>query len=369
MNYELIRQFYDLLEDEESRYIFKCRIEYLFTGNREYLRKMTLGANNFHPVRRMANYTDLWMRAHANDGLILYGAGELSTEILKNILDHNINVLAFCETSADRCKEKNFIHLGYPLISLPQLLGDRRYSACPIVISTFLYQAQIADMLLNSNISHERLFVIDGIYNSTNYVYKGSYFSQEFLPPIENEVYVDAGCYDGNTIRQFSNFCKGNYVSIFGFEPHPENYKITIENIDRWGIERTNVIQKGSWSSQGEYSFVLEYGTGAEGARISDGGQAMVETTSIDSLVGDSKVTFIKMDAEGAELESLKGAINTISKHKPRLAVCVYHKPEDILEIPEFLMELNKDYKYYLRHHNYLQDHADIAIDTVLYAV
>jgi len=77
-----------------------------------------------------------------------------------------------------------------------------------------------------------------------------------------------------------------------------------------------------------------------------------------------NKATIIKMDVEGAELEALKGAYNTIKNYKPRLAICVYHKPSDIIDIPGFILQINDGYKLYLRHHR-----ADIADDTVLYAI
>ncbi len=68
------------------------------------------------------------------------------------------------------------------------------------------------------------------------------------------------------------------------------------------------------------------------------------------------------MDVEGAELKSLIGAKNTIIKNKPRLAICVYHKPEDICEIPEYILSLVPEYKFYLRHY------SSINWETVLYA-
>jgi hypothetical protein len=69
------------------------------------------------------------------------------------------------------------------------------------------------------------------------------------------------------------------------------------------------------------------------------------------------------MDIEGAELEALKGASETIIKHKPNLAISLYHKPQDLWEIPNFIKSLRNDYKFYLRSHGHL------TFDSVLYCI
>lgn len=74
-------------------------------------------------------------------------------------------------------------------------------------------------------------------------------------------------------------------------------------------------------------------------------------------------MTFIKMDIEGAELAALKGAKNTIKMYKPKLAICVYHNPLDIIEIPKLIKEIEPSYKLYLRHY------SKFYSDTILYAI
>ena len=89
-----------------------------------------------------------------------------------------------------------------------------------------------------------------------------------------------------------------------------------------------------------------------------------VEADSIDNVVKyDGSPIFIKMDIEGSELAALKGAVKTIVRGGTMLAVCVYHKPEDLFTIPQYIMSLNKKYKLYMRHYR------DFSYDTVLYAI
>ena len=89
----------------------------------------------------------------------------------------------------------------------------------------------------------------------------------------------------------------------------------------------------------------------------------IIWTAAIDDIVGEEKVTFIKLDVEGAELKALQGAEQTIRRYRPRLAVSIYHKPEDVIEIPKYILSLHEDYRMYIRHYQMS------ACETILYAV
>lgn len=73
--------------------------------------------------------------------------------------------------------------------------------------------------------------------------------------------------------------------------------------------------------------------------------------------------TYIKMDIEGAETEAIIGAERTIRNYKPKLAICLYHKAEDIFMIPLLIHKINSSYRMYIRHY------SDCKTDTLLYAV
>jgi len=95
---------------------------------------------------------------------------------------------------------------------------------------------------------------------------------------------------------------------------------------------------------------------------ICESGSTVIRTMPIDRVARE-KVTFIKMDVEGAELESLMGAHDTILRDRPKLAVCIYHKYEDMVRIPLYIKSLAPDYRLYVRHY------SNNASETVLYAV
>jgi hypothetical protein len=77
-----------------------------------------------------------------------------------------------------------------------------------------------------------------------------------------------------------------------------------------------------------------------------------VSVRPLDSIIPpEEKVTYIKMDIEGAETKALFGAKRIIQQHKPRLAICLYHNPEDYFNIPLLIKEFVPEYKIYMRHH------------------
>ena len=91
-------------------------------------------------------------------------------------------------------------------------------------------------------------------------------------------------------------------------------------------------------------------------------GTEKVPADSIDHVLNGERATFIKMDIEGSEYQALLGAEQTIKKYHPRLAISLYHKPEDVLEIPYLIHKMNPDYRFIIRHY------ASNMTETVLYA-
>jgi FkbM family methyltransferase len=181
-----------------------------------------------------------------------------------------------------------------------------------------------------------------------------------FLHLNRNGVFVDCGAYDGDTTIMFNKLMLNKYGvggGIYAFECD----RLNVEKFKKNTVHLKNIriIEKGCWSEKKQLSFFSE---GTMNSKIIENGEFQIEVDSIDNIVQD-EISYIKMDIEGAELEALKGARNTILKYKPQLAVSVYHKQEDLITIPQYILSLNQNYKLFLRHY------GDISVDTVLYAI
>lgn len=174
------------------------------------------------------------------------------------------------------------------------------------------------------------------------------------------ETFLDCGAFNGDTILAYNQFTAGKFKKIIAFEPELENANKIKENTG--GIHDIHIISKGLWEKETTLNFTSD----SSASRVEENGTSSVEVTSIDSIMNGEQVSFVKMDIEGAEYEAMRGAEKTIRKWMPKLAICVYHKCDDIFKFIAFLDEFKSEerkYVFYLRHH------TCAAYETVLYAV
>ena len=174
----------------------------------------------------------------------------------------------------------------------------------------------------------------------------------------DEEVYVDLGAYRGDTIEEFLYKTKARYRKIIALEPDKKNFDKLVDNFG--SLENAEFINKASWSDErllnfsgggGRNSSVL----GTDGTLYGDAAET-VHTTAVDLIPGAIDATFIKMDVEGAEAETLAGLKNTLKNTKPKLQVSAYHRITDLFTLPVLIREINPDYRIYLRHHPYIPD-------------
>lgn len=186
------------------------------------------------------------------------------------------------------------------------------------------------------------------------------HYFPDFIPFSRQESVIDCGAYTGDTLEMFLKNA-GDVKRYFAFECDPNNF----EKMQSKFGGKDNIVLLPYGVSDSERIAYMD-SDGGTASLVSETGENAIKLTTIDHVVNDYQCgcTYIKMDIEGAELAALRGAEQTIRKHRPKLAICVYHKAEDLWTIPQYILSLNPEYKLYLR--KYV---SPFSCELVLYAV
>ena len=227
------------------------------------------------------------------------------------------------------------------------------------VLSKYNLQTIGFPITLYSNI----IALFDG-YIAQQYAY---HTSEVDIGVQEGDLVIDAGGCWGDTALYFAQHV-GPKGKVFSFEFTPGNVAIMKKNLELNPAlkDSITIVENPLWDESGTPVCFAERGPGSRvDLNSSDSFTGKVNALSIDAWSQKeriNKVDFIKMDIEGAELRALKGALGTLRRCKPKLAIALYHNPEDFRTIPAFLASLGLGYKFYIGHKTIY------AEETVLFA-
>ncbi len=188
------------------------------------------------------------------------------------------------------------------------------------------------------------------------------YFPADLVTFLPDEVFVDCGAYDGDTIRALLSSPNPFSGSIVAFEPDPANFlKLQKYVMDLPpSLRQSAVVHAAAVGAR--RSKVRFEASGTEASAVGTGDTA-VDCVTLDETLGDLVPTYIKMDIEGSELDALRGAQRTISANLPVLAVCSYHRQDHLWQIPLLIHSFSDQYRFFLRPH-----HLEVW-DLVCYAI
>ena len=365
---------------------------------------MILGAN-------MPKTSDLWTYLKNTDKKILmYGMGNGADKILaicerygievcdffasdgfvRGHLFHGKRVLSYSE-ACERYGKENMIVLLSFASSLPDVLANiyRIADECELyapdvpVCGTNLFDMDfyrknlskilaVYDSLADQASKDVYRSVIDYKLSGDISYIKDTHsdFSEAYrlLGAESFERIADLGAYNGDTLREIAPYVP-NLKSAVAFEPDRRNHKKLSEYAETVEAFRITPLKLAAWSEKATLQFD---GSGNRNSTlVSDGIEVNkpakiveVEADSLDNILGGERVDYIKYDVEGSEREAILGSVRTIEKYAPALMVSLYHRSEDIFELPLLLCERFPDYKLYVRRREYIP-----AWDTVLVAV
>lgn len=193
--------------------------------------------------------------------------------------------------------------------------------------------------------------------------HENSYFPSDIFTILPDEVFVDCGAFDGDTVKQLIERVDSRFRRIHAIEADPLSLDQLRLGLSEMRTEIQKRVQIHSCAVGAVRSQVFFDITGTVDSKMREEGGVRVECIPLDELFSSLPVTMIKMDIEGAEYEALHGAARTIQRDRPVLAICVYHGQSDIWRIPLFVKTLVPEYSFYLR--SYEGD----GFQTVMYAI
>lgn len=330
--------------------------------------------------------------------LVLFGAGDCGHVVFQMLHNANIEVLCFCDNKTDG---RTDTETGLKIAALDDLLDKAKdlmilicvvnKEACQSIYGQLLgkgiarnqirvmteYYDRLSDTYFETNLENykkayglleddrsrqiylarmKKVFLMTSISEIVS-PSQDEYFDEKVILS-DHEVFVDCGGFDGSTSVRFIERCRGCYSNIIIFEPERCKKSMIEENM---GKNHYELYLAGVWSQSARLNFDA-LTTNASHISETDSGY-QIDVVALDETIYEKNPTFIKMDIEGAEQEALKGCRRIIKEYKPKLAVCIYHKPEDLYEIPSLIKRLNPEYKLYVR------QYSDSRYETVLYAL
>ena len=363
----------------------------------ERLRQIEKGADIMEfqsQIQMMTNMIErevLWLRKHIGSlyerKIAIFSAGNYAQrfyDILKN--EHNITAEFFIDNnpaldgnkihekpvlrnpweSIDNFKADYFILISTSAANYRQIAKQLDDVGVPYISSdTFLTvhlwnRIKAISDLLDNDISKTSYLGLIWYYLTyeLNYILSSSsqYFAIKQFAQSINETICDVGAFVGDVTEEYIRRGMGNCI-IYAFEPDRKNLRALETRVHRinseWALDNDviHIVPECVGREEGTVCFTE---TGSYDSYICDGASGGVEVRmrTIDGFFSDKQLpTLIKVDKEGAEIDLLMGAADTIRKEKPKLAICIYHKIYDAVQIPEYIHQICPEYKFAVRNH------------------
>jgi FkbM family methyltransferase len=176
------------------------------------------------------------------------------------------------------------------------------------------------------------------------------YFPSDLVSVEDDEVFVDCGAFDGDTMASFLRDRGDAFGRFIAFEADPANFEKLRGSVSKLpsSLQQKIVISPLAVGARREK--VRFAATGTESSAVGQG-TLEIDCAPLDDIVTDTNPTWIKMDIEGSEPDALIGARNIITSHSPTLAICVYHQQNHVWRIPLLMSDMSSEYRLFLRPH------------------
>lgn len=173
-----------------------------------------------------------------------------------------------------------------------------------------------------------------------------SYFDMDLLKINEEEVFVDLGAWKGDTVDDYIETYGNKFKKIYTYEILEQNINILKQ---KFSHNRRIIVRPVGVSDKKGMMYLSDNGTTDAQSLVREGNKE-IETVILDEDITE-KITFLKMDIEGAERDAILGAKKHIKEDRPKMAISIYHSNEDLIYIFNLIRSIQPEYKFYLRYY------------------
>ena len=298
----------------------------------------------------------------AKQGSKIEGITVISPEQLKSLAPYTVFIAARHAVVPIR---KQLTNLGLPSISFDAFFVSNNLDKIKNVRDNLLNDdrsKQVYDSVLKAMLTGNKTYCAE--------VMEGQqYFALPAFQNADRVHFVDAGAYVGDSVEKFIWANNGVFGHIYAFEPgifqfHALNKRVT-RLIEEWALQGTDItlIHAGLGKEDKELSIAVNRDQLQSSSFLSTNEveKTSVPVFSLDNYLSGRPATFIKADIEGMEMDMLFGAKKTIEEFRPCMALSIYHRPEDIYQIADYVHSIVPEYRMAVR------QHAPMLMDTTLY--
>ncbi len=340
---------YSKLCDDLSRRIYRAGISYNLTKDEKCLDDTMTELF----CRRCKDDLVTFCRKKSEE-IYIFGIGTWGTRIYNVCKDNGIVINGWIDNSG-KVDQKNGLKVLKPgEISNPDVTR--------VIVSVEKYSVEIIKQLRELGFSDDNIYDLGTVIrNQAKELELLQYFDLEEMKSDGHDVFVDCGAFDGMSTERFVQWADNKYDKIYMFEANTELYETSKDISNRHA--NCVLINKGVWNKETELEFYespydKEFNVNINDHNCLDDSKKnedwiihRIPVVKMDDVI-DGPITFIKMDIEGSEAAAIEGAERLIRTYKPKCAISVYHKPDDLWVIPSLLLKYNPDYKFYLRHYS-----------------
>ena len=331
------------IADEQSKFVYQNRVMYSLTKDYSYILNIVKNSKEFQWLIERINQIEIF---YGNEKIWIFGAGFWGN-VTYDLLESLYNISGFIDNDF-----RKHVDTGGRVIR-----GFDSNNTDGIYVIATKYYKDIEEQLVTAGVPHECIISLGEIWRKS--FTSNQYFDMDIMRRTDREIFIDCGCYDGADVDRFVMWSEDEYEKIIAFEPDNRFYEAKKNYLSKY--RDVQVIQGAVGEYEGETKFTIDLIPGK--SRVDSNGNIVTRLYTIDNILGGGVATFIKMDIEGGELSALRGAKKTIENYHPKLAICVYHKPEDMWEIPNYVLSLDTSYQLYFRHYNFSKS------ETVMFAI